>query len=187
MRSIKRPLVATTAALVLALSFAACGDDGGDGDDNASDDTSSESTDASADETEATDSGTDDGSDSGTTGTDASTAEFCAGITNIITVSGAVTGEEPTEAEWTTIQEAYADLGEIGPPDDIPAEEKEGFDIAIEAITSLSYAEAEAAFGDEDGSDDIPGVSPEENAKAEAFFAWAGTACPELGGGAATE
>lgn len=183
MRSIKRPLVATTAAFVLALSFAACGDDGGDGDDNASDDSSSQSTDASSDETEATDAGT-----PGTDGaTDASTAEFCAGITNIITVSSTATGEEPTEAEWTAIQGAYADLGEIGPPDDIPAEEKEGFEIAIEAITSLSYAEAEAAFGDEDGSDDIPGVSPEENAKAEAFFAWAGTACPELGGGAATE
>lgn len=186
MRSIKRPLVATSAAFVLALSFAACGDDGGDGDDNGGD-SSSESTDASSDATEATDASSDAGTPGTDGATDASTAEFCAGITNIIAVSTSDTGEDPTEAEWTAIQEAYADLGEIGPPDDIPAAEKEGFEIVIEAITSLSYAEAEAAFGDEDGSDDIPGVSPEDNAKAEAFFAWSGTACPELGGGASTE
>ncbi|KRB78391.1 hypothetical protein ASE01_03700 [Nocardioides sp. Root190] len=187
MRSIKRPIVATSAAVLLALSFAACGD----GDDKASDDKSSESTpsdDASSDATDGTDASGEASTGAPTGGAgDASTVEFCAEITNIIEVSGSVTGEQPNESEWKKIQEAYADLGEAGPPDDIPATEKQGFEIAVEAVTSLSYAEAEKAFGDADGSGDIPGVSPEDNDKAEKFFAWAGTACPELGGGAPAE
>lgn len=185
MRLIKRPLVATSAAVLLALSFAACG---GDGDEKASDDKSSEATESSDASSEAGDPSADasTGAPSGAAG-DASTVAFCEAISNIVTVSGAVTGEEPNEEEWTKIQEAYAELGEAGPPDDIPANEKQGFEIAVEAVTSLSFAEAEKAFGDEDGSDDIPGVSPEDNAKAEAFFAWTATACPELSGGAASE
>ena len=61
----------------------------------------------------------------------------------------------------------------------------QSLEITIEAISSLSYAEAEKALAEAKG---IPGVSAEDNAKAEAFFVWAGTACPELSsGGTPTE
>ena len=181
MRSLKRPLAATGAAVLLVLSLAACGDDGDEksGDDKSTEATESTNDDASSDATAAEES---------TSGTaDASTEDFCGGVEDIVEVSGDLEGEEPNEAEWEEIQEAYADLGEIGPPDDIPAEEREGFDVVIEAITTLSYDDAKAAFGDEDSSDDIPGVSPADNAKAEKFFAWAATACPDLAGGGPAE
>lgn len=201
MRSIKRPLVAAGTAVLLALSFAACGDDGGGGDDRGDDKTGASSEATGSSSTDGAEpggtSGTsddDDGDDGAggaggaTTGGGgsagaATTEEFCAGIGDIVEVSSAVTDSEPNETEWVEIQEAYADLGEIGPPADIPAEERQGFQVAVESITSLSYAEAEKAFGDADGSSGIPGVSAEDNAKAEAFFTWAGTACPELSGG----
>lgn len=201
MRSTKRPLVAAGTAVLLALSFAACGDDGDGADGKADDGSSSEATESGSPDPTATAEGSGaessatggaggaGGSDGATDGAGAATTEeFCGGVADIVEVSSAVTDSEPNEAEWGKIQDAYADLGEIGPPADIPAKERQGFQVAVEAITSLSYAEAEKAFGDADGSSGIPGVSAEDNAKAEAFFVWAGTACPELSsGGTPTE
>lgn len=204
MRSTKRPLVAAGTAVLLALSFGACGDDGDGADGKADDGTSSEATESGSPDPTATAEGSgaessatggsggaggSGGSDGATDGAGAATTEeFCGGVADIVEVSSAVTDSEPNEAEWGKIQDAYADLGEIGPPADIPAKERQGFQVAVESITSLSYAEAEKAFGDADGSSGIPGVSAEDNAKAEAFFVWAGTACPELSsGGTPTE
>lgn len=190
MRSIQRPLVATGTAVLLAISFAACGDDG---DGKAGDDASSEATETESGEPSASTGATDDasGATDGSEATEgattggadaagaATTEQFCAGILDVVKVTAPVATSRPSEAEWAKIRKAYADLGEIGAPADIPADEKEGFEITIEAISSLSYAEAEKALAEAKG---IPGVSAEDNAKAEAFYRWAGTACPELSG-----
>ncbi len=200
MRSIQRPLVAAGTAVLLALSLAACGDDG---DGRSGDDASSEATETESGEPSSSSGTTDDasGATDGSEATDGpsaggadaagapTTEEFCGGILDVVKVSAPVATSKPSEAEWGRIRKAYADLGEIGVPADIPADEKKGFEVTIEAITSLSYAEAEKALADAKG---IPGVSADDNAKAEAFYLWAGKSCPELsagsgGGGAPAE
>lgn len=177
MRSITRPLASAGAALFLVLALAACGDDGGDknADDKASE-TESESTDAS--EPAGTEGSSDPGAPSSTAPLDASTKEFCDGLKNIATTVGKVKGATPTEAEWTAIQESYEDLGDIGAPDGIGEREEDGFVVVIDAVTGLSYAEAKAEFG-EAGGDTIPGVSEEDNKKANEFFTYANTACAD--------
>lgn len=180
MRSLTRPLASAGAALFLVLALAACGDDGGDkkdADEKASDAESSQST----EETEASDPATtegsaDPGAPSPSTPLDASTKEFCDGLKAIATTVGKVKGDTPTEAEWKSIQQSYEDLGDIGAPDKISDREEEGFDVVVDAVTGLSYAEAKAEFGDA-GGDTIPGVSEEDNKKANEFFTYANTAC----------
>ena len=184
MRSITRPLASAGAAVLLVLALAACGDDGGDkkdADDKASETNSSQA--SESDPTEGSDptAGSSDGtSDPGVPSEsaplDASTKEFCDGLKNIATTVGKVKGETPTEAEWKSIQESYADLGDIGAPDEATDRQEEGFDVVIDAVTDLSYEEAKAEFG-EAGGDTIPGVSKEENKKANEFFTYASTAC----------
>lgn len=180
MRSITRPLATAGATLLLVLALASCGDDeGGDASDKASDAESSQST-AGSDATEgspsvdATEPSA--GAPSGTI--DASTQEFCDGLKDITATVGAVKGEIPTEAEWTAIQESYADLGEIGAPDGTTDRQVEGFEVVVDAVTGLSYAQAKAEFGDA-GGDTIPGVTEEENEKANEFFTYAGTLCAD--------
>lgn len=186
MSALRRPLATATAALLLALSLAACG--GGDDDNEGSDDPSQTESSASDDAGDATDDdatdATDDGDDSGEGDAPPAVAgneEFCGGLEDIITATTAVQGEQPTEEEWEAIQEAYGDLGEIGAPADIGEREREGFEVIVEAVTELDYDEALKAFGDADGSDAIPGVSEEDNAKAEEFFVYASQACADLG------
>lgn len=182
MRSITRPLATAGATLLLVLALAACGDDGGDSGnatDKASDAESSQST-AESDATEDTpsDDASDPGSDAPSGTLDASSQEFCDGLKDITASVGSVKGEIPTEAEWKAIQESYADLGEIGPPDGTTDRQVEGFEVVVDAVTGLSYAEAKAEFGDA-GGDTIPGVTEEENKKANEFFAYAGTLCAD--------
>ncbi|MCX6398902.1 MAG: hypothetical protein NTX33_03085 [Propionibacteriales bacterium] len=175
MRPITRPLASAGAALFLVLALAACGDDGGDknADDKASDTESSQTT----DESDASDPAGTDGADPSSSATlDASTKAFCDGLKDIATTVGKVKGATPTEAEWTAIQKSYEELGDIGAPDGIGDREEDGFDVVIDAVTGLSYKEAKAEFGDA-GGDTIPGVSEEDNKKANEFFTYANTTC----------
>lgn len=169
MRSITRPLAAAASATLLVLALAACGD----GDDKASDDKSPSDSNSTA---------SSDASSDATTDGVVEAKDLCGAIANIVTVTGSIKGTEPTEEEWGKLQEVYGELTEVELPDDIPANEKAGLEVASEAITSLDYDEAKLAFGSEDGSSDIPGVSKEENAQAEAFFAWAVKECPDAVG-----
>lgn len=174
MRSITRPLAAAASATLLVLALAACGD----GDEKASDDKSpSDPTSA------ATSDATSDTSGDATTGGVVEAKDLCGAIANIVAVTGSIQGTTPTEEEWGKLQDVYGDLTEVDLPADIPANEKAGLEVASEAITSLDYDEAKKAFGDADGSSDIPGVSKEENAQAEAFFQWAVKECPDAVGG----
>lgn len=139
MHSLKRPLAATGAAALLALSLTACG---------------------------------------GGYPSDASDKDFCGGITDIVAASS-VEGDEPTEEEWEKIQESYADLGDIGTPEGIGDEERNGFEVAVDAITDLDFDDAKKAFGDEDGEDTIPGVSKDDEKDVETFFDYAQETCAD--------
>ncbi|KRB78392.1 hypothetical protein ASE01_03710 [Nocardioides sp. Root190] len=111
--------------------------------------------------------------------TDASKKDFCGGLADVVAASTAISGEEPDEKEWTTIQEAYADLGDIGTPEGIGEAERNGFEVTVEAIEGLDYDEAKKSFGDEDGSDSIPGVSKDEEKDVDKFSAYATKNCEE--------
>lgn len=189
MRSITRPLATAAASTLLVLSLAACGDGG---DDEAGDDrspsasaTTSASEDASASASVSA-GGSASGSASGGASLSAAPGaeDLCASITDIIKVVGKVQGPKITEAEWEEIQDAYGSLEDV----DLPGaskEEKEGRDIAVDAITSMSHQDALKAFSGE-SSGQIPGVSAADSSKAEAFFSWAGKQCPTAAGPAAT-
>lgn len=111
--------------------------------------------------------------------TDASKKDFCAALGDIAEVSSSIEGDEPTEKEWERIQGSYEDLGDVGTPDGIGEDERNGFEVIVDAITDLDYDEAKKSFGEEDGSDDIPGVSKDEEKDAEKFFTYAGTTCAD--------
>lgn len=111
---------------------------------------------------------------------DASAKDFCGGVEDIITASGSVEGEEPTEKEWEKIQGSYEDLGEIGTPDDISDDERTGFEVIVDTVTGLDYDEAKEEFGDKGGDDELPGVSDSDSKKVDEFFDYAEKACPDL-------
>lgn len=176
MRLLARPLVVTATALLLALSLTGCGSD----DDKASGDTTPSA---------AGSSGVTDGSvgaaTGGTAGTEGATpadpqpadSELCSALADIIEVVDPITGP-PDEGQWDDIQGVYAALGEVDLPAGTPAREREGRDAAVEAITSLSWAEAEKVLAEDSG--EVPGLTAEENAKAAEFFTWAGQQCPSV-------
>lgn len=111
--------------------------------------------------------------------TDASSKDFCGAITDIVTTSSDLAGEEPTEGEWKKIQGAYEDLGEVGTPEKISDDEREGFEIVVDVVTDLDYDEAEKEFGDKGGEDNLPGVSEDENKLVEKFFVYAQKECAD--------
>ena len=114
---------------------------------------------------------------------DASKKDFCGGLKDAFTVTTSVKGDEPSESEWKKIQKSYGDLGDIGTPKGIGKDERTGFEVIVDAITGLDYKEAKKSFGNKDGSNSIPGVSKDDEKKAEKFFEYATTTCQsELAG-----
>lgn len=184
MRPLTRPLAATGAALLLGLALTGCGSD----DDKASGDATSSTAQSS--------SGPTDGSVGAATDTTASTegatpadplpadSELCTALADIIELVDPIEGP-PDESQWDDIQDVYAALGDAELPAGAPARQREGRDAAVRAITSLSWAEAEKAFGS--NSEEVPGLTAEENAKAAEFFTWAGQQCPSVLGTASAE
>ncbi len=187
MRLTARPLAAAAAVAVLGLVLTACGsDDGGAGADPTPSvpDSSSEATDGGLGA--ATDGVPTDGATGDSTPATPQSADsaLCSALSDIIEVVDPIEGP-PAEDQWDEIQDAYAALGEAELPAGTPARQREGRDVAVKAITSLSYAEAERAFGDDSG--EVPGLDAEENAKAAEFFTWAGRQCPSVLGTADAE
>lgn len=182
MRLTVRPLAAPAAAALLGLVLTACGSDDGDA---GEDPTSSVPVSSPA----ATDDGVGAATDAATGGSTPATpqpadSELCSALSDIIAVVDPIDGP-PGEEQWDEIQDVYAALGEAELPEGTPARQREGRDVAVRAITSLSYAEAEKAFGGDSG--EVPGLDAEENAKAAEFFTWAGQQCPSVLGTADAE
>lgn len=187
MRSITRPLATVAASTLLALSLAACGDGG---DDKANDDKSpSESTSSSpTGDASASSSVSSESSASASSGASLSPApgaeDLCGAVTDIIKVVGKVKGPKVTQGEWKDIQDAYGALEDVDLPG-ASADQKDGRDVVVDAITSMSYQDALKAFSGE-SKGEIPGVSAADTKKAEGFFTWAGQKCPTAAGPAAT-
>ncbi len=181
MRLLDRPLAATATALLLGLTLSGCGSD----DDKAPEDAGSP---AAGSSSAATDGSVDVATGSADGATSAAPqpadSELCSALADIIEVVDPIEGV-PDEGQWDDIQDVYAALGEVDLPAGTPAREREGRDAAVEAVTSLSWAEAEKALAGDNG--EVPGLTAEENAKAAAFFTWAGQQCPSVLGTASAE
>lgn len=186
MRPIARPLAVAAAAVLSGLALTACGSD----DDRTAGDPAPS---ASGSSSAATDGGlgaaTEGATDGATGGVPDATpqsadSELCTALADVIEVVDPIEGP-PDEDQWDEIQEVYAALGEADLPAGTPARQREGRDAAVRAITSLSWAEAEKAFAS--NTDEVPGLTAEENAKAAEFFTWSGQQCPSVLGTADPE
>lgn len=105
--------------------------------------------------------------------TDASKDEFCKSFEDAF----AVIGEgEPTEDEFDKLQDELDELVEVGTPEEIDGDAREGYEIFVDAVQDLDYDDVKDA-GD---SDDIPGVDADDEKKVEEFFASYGEQCFEV-------
>lgn len=109
---------------------------------------------------------------------DASVEDFCGGLTAVGEAYGEVDPEAPTEEQVSGIKEAVADLVDIGTPEDISDDAREGFDLVTGSVADLdddaSVEELEQAGEEFSGSDEE---------KADAFDEYVEQTCDDLSGG----
>lgn len=107
---------------------------------------------------------------------DASTDDFCGAVQKIGETTLSSASESPSEDDIKAIKEVFADLEEVGTPEGIPDDAREGFEIITESVADIdddaSAEELEKA--DEDFSGD-------DEKKAEAFYQYVGETCTDLG------
>ena len=104
---------------------------------------------------------------------DASEDEFCETFNSIFESFGEG-GGEPTEEEFEEFQDRVAELADVGTPEDISEEQREGFEVFVDAIADADFDEIDME------SETFPGVSEEDNAKTEDFANYAFEKCTEL-------
>lgn len=108
--------------------------------------------------------------------TDASAKDFCDAVTNITTTAVEAAGDAPSEDQVKAMKGAFADLEEVGTPDDIPDDAREGFEIVVEAIADVDDdATAEEL---EKAGDDFSG---DDETKTDAFGEYIAETCTDLG------
>jgi hypothetical protein len=104
--------------------------------------------------------------------TDATVEEFCETYQSVFT-DAVVLGEDPSAGESVAFMKAWGDrLQEVGTPEDIPDQAREGFEVTVEALQDL----------DDDASmDDIAnleqGLDEEAQAAGQAFAEYVGQTC----------
>ena len=105
--------------------------------------------------------------------TDASKDEFC-GAWNDAFEPLATAEEEPSEKQFEEFQDGMDDLVDVGTPEGTPDDAREGFEIFVDAVKDASYDDFK------EGGDDLPNVSEDDSAKAEAFIEYAVGECTEI-------
>jgi hypothetical protein len=139
--TIKRYAAASSAAVLLALSLTACGDDAG-------------------------------GAPS-----DASEKEFCEAYNQESDL-----GEDASAEEEVDEAHQMADkLKEVGTPEGISDDEREGFEILVDAVADINEDDIENFTNAESEDDfkDALGASDEDYDKVNAFLSYAQTTCAE--------
>jgi hypothetical protein len=100
--------------------------------------------------------------------TDASEKDFCAAITKV----GESYGDDPEKPAIKDIKDSVADLGDVGTPEGIPDDAREGFEIVVDAIAGL----------DDDASDEDlkkagEDFSGDDEKKSDAFDEYVSETC----------
>ncbi|MDO9495494.1 MAG: hypothetical protein Q7J48_07315 [Nocardioides sp.] len=119
-----------------------------------------------------------DDSDDGGGGSDdtVSTAEFCDAITDVQEAYSKVDPENLAEEDVRGVKDAVAALADLGLPEDVSDEAREGFDLVADAIADLpddASIEDLSIAGEE--------FSEEDDAKSEAFDDYVEETCVESG------
>ncbi len=147
------------ASLVLVAGGAVgCGDDGGSGSGN----------------------GNDGGNGSGSSDEGASTEDFCAAFQAFADDLAGVTGQEANLGE--ILKKAAERIEEVGTPEDIPDDAKEGLQVTLDAILALpddASVEDMGALEDE--------FTDADKEKTDAFSEYLEETCPELGDSGETD
>ena len=108
----------------------------------------------------------------------ASVEEFCEGLNEFDEVDDEASPEEQVEQA----HEVADRLSEIGTPEDIPDDAREGFEIYLEAISEVDADDIEALENVESEEElaDALGISSDDQEKITAFFEYTFEACSEL-------
>ena len=118
-----------------------------------------------------------DGGDGGGGEDDAPSAkDFCGALEDFQDDFADADPTKDLKAYIQTLQDAAERLEDVGAPEDMPADARDGFDLTVQKIKDLS----------EDSSlDDLAGigdVSDEEQKKLDALDEYISTTCPDLSG-----
>lgn len=105
-----------------------------------------------------------------------STSEFCGAITKVQEAYAEVNPEEPTEDQVRGVKDAVADFEEVGTPEDISDDAREGFELIVESIAEIDD-DASAEELDKAGED----FSGDDEKKTDAFSEYVGETCADLG------
>ena len=137
----KRVLISTALVAVLSSVLVGCGDD--------------EST-IGAD-------------DPGIADTAAVTDDFCVALTGVAEAYGAASADDLTEEDVVAIKAAVTRLVEVGVPEDMSGEAREGFELSLDSISDLSADDLQ----DEDAMKELEEeLSGDDKAAAEALQAY---------------
>jgi hypothetical protein len=114
---------------------------------------------------------------------DASKDEFCSSYLSIGTETGGdidpdASPEDQAKAYKDSLKKVTDKLTDVGTPQDIPDDARDGFEVMVNAVDDLDEGDIQKAIEDEDFSSLESGVSDEEEKKAKAFSDWAGDYCP---------
>ena len=120
------------------------------------------------------------GGKAGTKDDGTSTKDFCAAFQAFSDDLQDVTGEEENLGE--ILKKAAKRIEDVGTPDDIPDDAKEGLELTLDAIADL---DDDASAADMSGLEDE--FSDEEKKKTDAFSDYLDKTCPDLGGSGGSE
>ena len=163
MTRLARPAAVLGAAALLALTLTACGDS----DQSAGSDSASASSAGGS------------GSDAAGAPDDVAKGDFCSAWNAVFEVLSSTAADE---AAFGKFQDAVAHLGDVGTPAGITADQRKGFEVFVASIAGATYDEVTKS-----SSDNLPGVTADEEKQAEAFVQWAATEeCPAVPSGAPT-
>lgn len=121
--------------------------------------------------------GGDDGSDAPES---ASKEDFCEAYDaepDLEGIDPSASPEEQADAIVTAIQDATDRLAEVGTPEDIPDDAREGFEVVIEVANNLDKDEAQKAIEEQDSEYFDNLVSGDDKEKSDALDEWASDYC----------
>ena len=99
--------------------------------------------------------------------------EFCDAF-NAVFADIASIQTQPTAEQWSALQGKVEKLGEVGTPEDISDDNRDGYEVLVKAVTETDYDD------NLDFTAAIPGASESEQAKATSFVSYAATLCTDL-------
>ena len=101
---------------------------------------------------------------------DASKDEFCGAVGDAFKPLFSLEGE-PSEDQFDEFKDKIDELKDVGTPEDIGDDERDGFEVFVDAVSDADYDDFK------DDSENLPGVSDDDEAKAEKFISYATTEC----------